>query len=82
MIFYYRLARELGITVGRLLREVSSRELSGWMAFLALEDEIEKRKKAKESENALKAHIENMSKAAEQKAKRKKKWQLKSGDTK
>ena len=71
MIFYYRLARELGYTVGRLLREISSRELTGWMAFLALEDELTERKKRKENALALSATIDQLGRAAENKKKKK-----------
>ena len=45
-IFVFRLARELGMTVSRLLDEVDSRELSEWMAFFSIEkDEQEAKKK-------------------------------------
>jgi hypothetical protein len=54
MILYYRLARELGYTVGRLLREISSREITGWMAFLTLEDEDREQKKKTEDLKKLK----------------------------
>lgn len=37
--FVYCLALRLGMTVSRLLEEVSSRELCEWMAFFALEKE-------------------------------------------
>jgi len=73
MIFYYRLARELGITVGRLLREVSSTEITGWMAFLSLEDELKKRKKSKESTLALGAYIDKLGREAEGRKQKKKK---------
>ena len=57
MIFYFRLARELGMSVSHLLQSFSSREISGWMAFLSLEEEEEKKKrqaeKAKQSREAL-----------------------------
>lgn len=45
MIFYFRLARELGYTVGRLLREISSDEITAWMAFLTVEEEERERKR-------------------------------------
>lgn len=54
MIFYFRLARELGITVGRLLREVSSREITGWMAFLNIEEEDRQAEKRKTDLQKLK----------------------------
>lgn len=58
------------MTVGHLLREISSREITGWMAFLAVEDELEKSKKSKESRVALQAHIEQLGRAAEKKKKK------------
>ena len=77
MIFYFRLARELGMSVSRLLREVSSREISGWMAFLQAEDEIEKRQKSKDSMKALDAQMTMMGKQAEKKKLKSEKWQRK-----
>ena len=73
-MFYFRLARELGYTVGRLLTEISSKEIMAWMAFLTVEDEIEQDKKRKASQAALKAHIEQMGRAAEKKKQREAKW--------
>lgn len=35
------MARELGMTAGRLLREIDARELTEWMAFLGKEAEID-----------------------------------------
>jgi len=57
MVFYFRLARELGMTVGRLLNEASSREISGWIAFLGIEEKLEKRKKQKLSDSLLRAKM-------------------------
>jgi len=37
------------MTVSHLLRDVSSREISGWMAFLSLEDDERKEKQRKEN---------------------------------
>ena len=54
MIFYFRLARELGMTVGRLLSEISSREIAGWMAFLSLEEDERQAKKRKDDLKTLK----------------------------
>jgi hypothetical protein len=42
MRFYYGLARELGMTVGRMLGEMDSQEIAGWMAFFALEEQERK----------------------------------------
>jgi len=74
-MFYFRLARELGYTVGRLLQEVSSREIAGWMAFLTLEDEQRERKKQKASTAAMSAHLDTLGRAADKKKKAKEKWQ-------
>ena len=54
MIFYYRLARELGMTVGRLLCEISSSEIAGWMAFLSLENDERQAAKRKDDLKKLK----------------------------
>lgn len=35
--FYFRLARELGMTVGEMLGRMSAREMSEWMAFAEIE---------------------------------------------
>ena len=43
--FYYGLARELGMTVGRMLSEMDSLEVSRWMAFFAIEEEERKKPK-------------------------------------
>lgn len=67
MIFYFRLARELGMTVGHLLRTSSSREITGWMAFLSWEDNEREQKKRKESAAALSAHLDNLGAVAEKK---------------
>ena len=74
-MFYFRLARELGYTVGRLLSEISSREIAGWMAFLTLEDEQRERKKQKANTAAMSAQIDALGRAAEKKKKAKEKWQ-------
>ena len=43
-LFLFRLARELGMTVSRLMRELDAREISEWMAFFTIEaDEREKK---------------------------------------
>jgi len=78
MIFYFRLARELGMTVGRLLHEASSSEVSGWLAFLEIENEISKKKIESEkknsvaaSESTLRARIDLAGKIAASKKKKK-----------
>lgn len=77
MIFYFRLARELGYTIGHLLQAVSSREIAGWMAFLAVEDEDRERKQAKEARLKLDAQIEALGKQAQKKKEKAEKWQIK-----
>ena len=79
MMFYYRLARELGMTVSRLLAEASSPEIAGWMACMEVEDELaEKRrqdaknKKAAAGEALLKARLDAAGKAAAARKERKK----------
>ena len=52
-MFYFRLARELGYTVGRLLKEITSAEISAWVAFAEAEQRMDKRKKQKASDNLL-----------------------------
>jgi hypothetical protein len=37
-LFYFSLARELGMPVSELLARCTSRELSEWMAFSAIEN--------------------------------------------
>ena len=73
-MFYFRLAQELGITVGRMLEEMSSYELGCWMAFLSIEDnrrkkeiESQKKKKSKASTELLRAHIKQAGEIAAQK---------------
>jgi hypothetical protein len=43
--FLFRLARELGYTMSRLMREMDSREIAEWIAFFSLESEDEKKPK-------------------------------------
>ena len=64
MMFYIRLARELGVTLSRLLYEESSKNINRWMAYLEIEDEIqqekqkeEAKKKDRERNASLKAHL-------------------------
>ena len=79
-MFYYRLARELGMTVSRLLSEASSAEIAGWMACLEVEDELAeqrrqdaKNKQAAAGEAVLKARLTQAGQAAAAKLARKKK---------
>jgi len=55
-MFVFRLARELGMTVSRLLREADSREIAEWMAFFSIENQ-EREKKSKPSPKALSAKM-------------------------
>ena len=57
MMFYFRLARELGMTVGRLLKEITSAEISAWIAFAEVEQRLDKRKKQKASDSLLRAKM-------------------------
>lgn len=57
MMFYFRLARELGKTVSRMLDEMSSREIAGWMAFFDLDDKQTKREQQKQSDKMLGSRI-------------------------
>jgi len=41
----FRLARELGYTMSRLMKEMDSREIAEWIAFFSLEMEDEKKPK-------------------------------------
>ena len=43
-VFLFRLARELGMTVGRLMQDADSREIAEWIAFFGFEAEEDKRK--------------------------------------
>ena len=45
------------MTVSRLLKEASSREIAGWMAFLKVEEELKSSKNSNASENLLKARL-------------------------
>lgn len=38
LMFYFRLARELGMSVGRLLDECDSREIASWIAYFLVAD--------------------------------------------
>jgi hypothetical protein len=55
-MFIFRLARELGMTTSRLLKEADSREIAEWMAFFSLENK-EREKKKKPSPTALSAKM-------------------------
>jgi hypothetical protein len=43
--FLFRLARELGYTMSRLMEEMDSREIAEWIAFFMLENEEDKKPK-------------------------------------
>ena len=45
------------MTVSRLLAESDSREISGWMAYLKIEEELKTKKDAAGSDNLLKARL-------------------------
>lgn len=74
MMFYFRLARELGMTVGQLLREADSKELAGWMEFLSIEVEQQEEKKkeleTKKAEQSLRAQLTQAGQAAARKKKK------------
>lgn len=53
-MFIFRLARELGMSVRRLLAEMDSREIAEWQAYFLAE---EKSRKA-EKESGLKAALQ------------------------
>ena len=55
-MFVFRLARELGMTASRLLKEADSRELAEWMAFFSLENK-EREAKKKPSPTELSAKM-------------------------
>jgi len=55
-MFVFRLARELGMTASRLLKEADSRELAEWMAFFSIENQ-EREDKKKPSPTALSAKM-------------------------
>ena len=74
MTFYFRLARELGMTVSRMLTEMTSQEIAYWMSFLQLEidiqkeiEETEKKQKIKSDANLLKARLTEAGKFAAKK---------------
>jgi hypothetical protein len=56
-VFLFRLAKELGMTVRRLLNELDSREISEWLAFFRLEREDAEAKPMKETGDKLKATL-------------------------
>lgn len=58
--FYHGLARELGMTVGRLMDEVDSQELAQWMAFFSLEEEERKQKQQTPKQEDPKALAEKI----------------------
>jgi competence protein ComGF len=63
-IFMHRLARELGYTISRLLKETDSRDIADWMAFFSIEaEEMEEKKNPNKEVIAknLKASLEAFS---------------------
>lgn len=53
-IFVFRLAKELGMTVRRLLNELDSREIAEWLAFFKLErEEVENKPKIEASKKLM-----------------------------
>ena len=78
-MFYFRLAKELGMTVGMLLDNISGYELTEWIAFSKLENE---QQEAPEEDN-LKSMLKTMPDTVNQKTKfdlmmkEKRKWERK-----
>jgi hypothetical protein len=56
-VFLFRLAKELGMTVRRLLNELDSREIAEWLAFFKIEREDSEAKPMKETGDKLKATL-------------------------
>jgi hypothetical protein len=56
-VFLFRLAKELGMTVRRLLNELDSHEISEWLAFFKIEREDAENKPKKETADKLKATL-------------------------
>jgi hypothetical protein len=56
-VFLFRLAKELGMTVRRLLNELDSREISEWLAFFRIEREDFENKPKQETADKLKATL-------------------------
>jgi hypothetical protein len=56
-VFLFRLAKELGMTVRRLLNELDSHEISEWLAFFKIEREDAETKPIKETGDKLKATL-------------------------
>jgi len=50
-LFVFRLARELGMSVSRVLVEMDSREIAEWMAFFTLEQEEREAKQKPSSQD-------------------------------
>ena len=75
-MFYFRLARELGMTVSQLLKQADSKELAEWMEFTAIEVEqknLEKKKRdSKLAEEKLRAELTKAGAAAARKKMRRK----------
>lgn len=53
-VFLFRLAKELGMTVRRLLGELDSREISEWLAFFKIEREDAENKPKQDMATELK----------------------------
>jgi hypothetical protein len=59
MLFVFRLARELGYTVGRLYEELDSLELAQWQAVARIENEEREEKQKKNKDTAIGARLES-----------------------
>ena len=56
-VFLFRLAKELGMTVRRLLNELDSHEISEWLAFFRIEREDFENKPKQETADKLEATL-------------------------
>ena len=58
------------MTLGRLLNEMTSYEITAWIAFFEVEEKLKDRKKQAASDKLLRAKMIEAGRLAEQKAKR------------
>ena len=64
-MFYHRLAKELGMTVEYMLNNISSREITNWIAFVKIENEMPE----EEAKPSLAAELKSMPWTVNQKSK-------------
>ncbi len=72
MMFYFRLARELGITINRMLKEMTSREIASWMTFFDIEERQRQKKKESQSSKLIAAQFKAAGQQVAEHKKRKK----------